>query len=106
MEGARLPVATAHGEGRAAFPSENIDAGQVCLRYIESDGSAATIYPANPNGSPLGITGLCNTDGRVTILMPHPERTLRSVNFSWAPGSWSGGSPWLRMFQNARRWIT
>ncbi len=106
MEGARLPVATAHGEGRASFAGGEIADSQVCLRYIESDGEAAEIYPANPNGSPLGITGLCNTDGRVTILMPHPERTLRAVNFSWAPVSWNGASPWMHMFHNARRWIT
>ena len=106
MEGARLPGASAHGEGRAAFAAGVIPEHQVCLRYIEADGSAAEIYPANPNGSPQGATGLCNADGRVTILMPHPERTLRTVNFSWAPESWSGASPWLQMFLNARRWVT
>jgi phosphoribosylformylglycinamidine synthase len=106
MEGARLPVASAHGEGRAEFAAGVIPEHQVCLRYIEADGSAAEIYPANPNGSPQGATGLCNADGRVTILMPHPERTLRTVNFSWAPESWSGASPWLQMFLNARRWVT
>ena len=61
-------------------------------------------YPDNPNGSPDGITGLCNPDGRVTIMMPHPERTLRGVNFSWAPREWGDFSPWQRMFRNARRW--
>ena len=59
----------------------------------------------NPNGSQAGITGLCNTDGRITIMMPHPERTLRTVNFSWAPQHWPDVSPWRRMFKNARNWV-
>ena len=74
-------------------------------RYIENDGAVAERYPANPNGSPLGITGLTSTDGRVTIMMPHPERTLRTVNFSWAPDNWPEMSPWQRMFLNARKWV-
>jgi len=65
----------------------------------------ATRYPANPNGSPDGITGLTSDDGRVTILMPHPERTLRTANLSWAPREWGEDSPWLRMFRNARVWV-
>jgi phosphoribosylformylglycinamidine synthase len=105
MAGSRLPVATAHGEGRASFGDSSIGAAPVALRYVEPDGSAAEAYPRNPNGSPQGITGLSNADGRVTILMPHPERTLRAVNFSWAPRDWRGPSPWLRMFQNARDWL-
>jgi phosphoribosylformylglycinamidine synthase len=104
MVGSRLPVATAHGEGRAAFPSGMVPQSLIALRYID-EGGATERYPRNPNGSPQGITGLCNDDGRVTIMMPHPERTLRSVNFSWAPADWGDVSPWQRMFQNARRWI-
>jgi phosphoribosylformylglycinamidine synthase len=111
MAGSRLPVAVAHGEGRARF--ENADdaaAARVSLRYVEGDGSSASSYPANPNGSHDTIAGLTSDDGRVTILMPHPERTLRMANFSWAPPEWTGAqapddSPWLRIFRNARTWI-
>ena len=105
MEGALLPVASAHGEGRAEPGVAAIDQRQVVLRYVNADGTVAERYPANPNGSPGGVTGLCNDDGRVTILMPHPERTLRTVNFSWAPAAWPDVSPWQRMFQNARKWV-
>ncbi len=104
MAGARIPVATAHGEGRAEFSQSELPNEQVALRYVDSDGAATEHYPANPNGSPAGITGLCNRDGRVTILMPHPERTLRTVNFSWAPQEWGDVSPWQRMFLNVRKW--
>ena len=62
-------------------------------------------YPANPNGSPSGITGLCNTDGRITIMMPHPERVFRTVQHSWAPDGWEEDGAWLRLFRNARRWL-
>ncbi len=105
MEGSHIPVATAHGEGRAQFASGTIVApDQLALRYVDQNGQATEAYPQNPNGSPQGITGLCNEDGRVTILMPHPERTLRSVNFSWSPKQWGPISPWRQMFQNARHW--
>jgi len=104
MAGSVIPVATAHGEGRAVFDSNVPVDSRVSLRYVDSDGKAAEHYPDNPNGSPSGITGLCNADGRVTIMMPHPERTLRGVNFSWAPAEWGDTSPWRRMFLNARKW--
>lgn len=106
MAGSRIPVAVAHGEGRAEFDS-GVDqaAARVALRYIDGDGQVATQYPLNPNGSPEGITGLTSDDGRSTILMPHPERTPRSVNLSWAPADWPEDSPWLRMFRNARVWV-
>ena len=106
MAGSRIPVAVAHGEGRAEFDS-GVDqaAARVALRYIEGDGRVATQYPANPNGSPDGITGLTSEDGRATILMPHPERTQRRVNLSWAPADWPEDSPWLRIFRNARVWV-
>ena len=105
MAGSRIPVAVAHGEGRAVF-ADVIDRGavDVALRYVEG-GRVAESYPANPNGSPDGIAGVTSRDGRATILMPHPERTLRSVNFSWAPRDWPEASPWLRMFRNARAWL-
>jgi phosphoribosylformylglycinamidine synthase len=104
MAGARIPVASAHGEGRVDFNGAGIPEGLVALRYVDDRGQPTEHYPENPNGSPQGITGLCNSDGRVTILMPHPERTLRTVNFSWAPEEWGDVSPWQRMFQNARLW--
>ncbi|MGS1080412.1 phosphoribosylformylglycinamidine synthase [Pseudoxanthomonas beigongshangi] len=106
MAGSRIPVAVAHGEGRAEFDS-GVDqaAARVALRYVDGDGQVATQYPLNPNGSPDGITGLTSEDGRSTILMPHPERTPRSVNLSWAPADWPEDSPWLRMFRNARVWV-
>ena len=106
MAGSRIPVAVAHGEGRAEFDSTlDQTAAHVALRYIDGNGQVATRYPLNPNGSPDGITGLTTDDGRATILMPHPERTLRSVNFSWAPNGWEGDSPWMRLFRNARVWV-
>jgi len=105
MAGSRLPVAVAHGEGRAVFDGAvDVAAARVALRFIDGDGAVASQYPANPNGSPDGITGLTTADGRVTIMMPHPERTLRAVNLSWAPKDWQGDSPWMRMFRNARVW--
>jgi phosphoribosylformylglycinamidine synthase len=105
MAGSLLPVASAHGEGRAEFNQGSAASAAIALRYADATGASATHYPQNPNGSPDGVTGLCNTDGRVTIMMPHPERTLRTVNFSWAPADWSEISPWQRMFQNARQWL-
>ncbi len=106
MAGSRLPVAVAHGEGRAEFDSPaQRAAARVALRYVEGDGSVATRYPANPNGSPEGITGLTSADGRSTLLMPHPERVFRSVQLSWRPVEWGEASPWLRMFRNARQWV-
>jgi phosphoribosylformylglycinamidine synthase len=111
MAGSRIPVAVAHGEGRADFASVNDQAAaHIALRYVDGDGRAATTYPANPNGSPDAIAGLTSSDGRATILMPHPERTLRVANYSWAPREWSGpqavgDSPWLRMFRNARQFV-
>ncbi|MET0718503.1 MAG: phosphoribosylformylglycinamidine synthase, partial [Pseudoxanthomonas sp.] len=107
MAGSRIPVAVAHGEGRAEFDSASDQAAaRVSLRYIDGDGAVARQYPLNPNGSPEGITGLTSDDGRATILMPHPERTLRNVNLSWRPREWAEDSPWLRMFRNARIWTT
>lgn len=106
MAGSRIPVAVAHGEGRASFAGA-VDqaAARVALRYVDGDGAIASLYPQNPNGSPDGITGLTSGDGRATILMPHPERTPRSVNHSWHPAGWPDDSPWLRMFRNARAWV-
>ena len=106
MAGSRIPVVVAHGEGRAEFESPvQQSAARVALRYIDCDGRVATAYPANPNGSPHGITGLTSVDGRATLLMPHPERAFRSVQLSWRPAEWGEASPWLRMFRNARQWV-
>ncbi|MEZ5537996.1 MAG: phosphoribosylformylglycinamidine synthase [Thiolinea sp.] len=110
MEGSMLPVAVAHGEGRAVFEGNSaqdvLDAGLVALRYVDNYGQPTTHYPENPNGSPAGITGLSSEDGRFTIMMPHPERLFRSVLHSWKPDDWDGeAGPWLRMFRNARVWV-
>ena len=110
MQTSVLPVPVAHGEGRAVFASDADRAaveagGLVCLRFVEAAGEPAERYPANPNGSLGGITGLTTPDGRVTILMPHPERVFRSVQHSWHPPGWGEDGPWLRMFRNARRWL-
>ncbi|MEN1929143.1 phosphoribosylformylglycinamidine synthase [Luteimonas sp. MJ250] len=103
MAGSRIPVVVSHGEGRAEFSDETARAAaRVALRYVDGDGRPATAYPANPNGSDSAIAGLTSDDGRVTLLMPHPERTLATANFSWAPAGWPEASPWLRMFRNAR----
>ncbi len=106
MAGSRIPVAIAHGEGRAQFDNAlDQSAARVSLRYVDGNGQVATRYPLNPNGSPDGITGLTSDDGRATVLMPHPERTLRTANMSWAPAEWGEDSPWMRMFRNARVWV-
>ncbi len=106
MQGSRIPVAIAHGEGRAEFadPADAI-AACVSLRYVQGDGEPALAYPANPNGAADAVAGLTSDDGRVTILMPHPERTPRTANLSWHPADWPEDSPWMRMFRNARHWI-
>ncbi len=110
MAGSHLPIAVAHGEGRAEFASREqaqavLDAGHVALRYLDHYGEATETYPHNPNGSAFGITGLTTDDGRFTIMMPHPERVFRSVQHSWCPGEWGEDGPWLRMFRNARYWV-
>ncbi|MDD5275055.1 MAG: phosphoribosylformylglycinamidine synthase [Methylovulum sp.] len=108
MEGSKMPVVVAHGEGRAEFtvdPQLAIDAGAVALCYIDNYGTPTTAFPANPNGSPLGITGLTTTDGRFTIMMPHPERCFRTLQNSWHPDSWDEYGAWMRMFRNARLWV-
>jgi len=103
MAGSRLPIATSHGEGRAAFASDVArDNAYVAVRYVDNYGAPATRYPANPNGSDGGICGLTTGDGRVTIMMPHPERVSRSVQNSWHPADWGEDGPWMRLFQNAR----
>lgn len=108
MQGARLPVAVAHGEGRVSFDNPADATGAVpAMRYIDADGQAACHYPANPNGSPDGLTGFTTADGRATILMPHPERVFLSQQFSWLPADWQAcEGPWLKLFRNARDWLS
>lgn len=110
MIGSRLPVVVSHGEGFAEFKNasqlQQINTQKlVSLRFIDHLDRATETYPANPNGSPQGITGLTTTNGRVMIMMPHPERVFRSVQMSWHPREWGEDSPWLRMFRNARVWV-
>jgi phosphoribosylformylglycinamidine synthase len=108
MAGSRIPVAVAHGEGYAEFASAGaLDAARplVALHFVDNHGRVTETYPANPNGSPRGITGLTTPDGRFTILMPHPERVFRTVQNSWHPDGWGEDGPWMRMFRNARRWV-
>jgi phosphoribosylformylglycinamidine synthase len=108
MSGSRLPIVVAHAEGRAEFRDQahlQSAADLTVLRYLENSGETASRYPANPNGSPAGIAGLCNSDGRVTIMMPHPERVTRTVQHSWHPDNWDEDAPWLRLFRNARVWV-
>jgi phosphoribosylformylglycinamidine synthase len=102
MAGARLPIAVAHGEGRAECERAP---GVVAARFVDGHGRVATTYPANPNGSPDGLTGLTTPDGRATVLMPHPERIFRSVQHSWRPDAWGDDGPWMRLFLNAREWV-
>jgi len=106
MAGSRLPIATAHGEGRAVFDSPAyLENSLVTMRYVDHNGKVAERYPLNPNGSPQGITGLTTADGRFTVVMPHPERVFRSVQMSWSADRAGGDSPWMRMFRNCRRTI-
>ncbi len=102
MEGSRIPIVTAHGEGRALFDAPP---SLVCMRYVDNLGEATEAYPYNPSGTPKGITGLTTADGRFTIVMPHPERTFRSVQMSWSPPGLGEDAPWMTMFHNARRWV-
>jgi phosphoribosylformylglycinamidine synthase len=111
MAGSRIPVATAHGEGRAVFRDK---AQQDAVRwlaaahFVDSHGAVTEKFPMNPNGSPLGMTAFTTPDGRFTIMMPHPERVALNVNLSWHPREWekiSRESPWMRMFRNVRVWV-
>jgi phosphoribosylformylglycinamidine synthase len=108
MEGSRIPIATAHGEGRAVFKdAAALDACKplVAARFVDPRGKVTETYPHNPNGSPQGITAITTHDGRFTILMPHPERVFRTVSLSWHPPGWGEDSPWMRIFRNLRAWV-
>ena len=106
MGGSLLPVVVSHGEGRVQYPDGVVPVhDQAALRYVEADDTPATRYPANPNGSPGGATAFASRDGRATIMMPHPERVFRSVQYSWHPREWGEDSPWMRLFRNARVFV-
>jgi phosphoribosylformylglycinamidine synthase len=111
MHGSVLPIAVAHGEGYAEFAGGSEGAaglyarGQGSLQFVDHYGVGTERYPFNPNGSPLGLAGICNDDGRVTAIMPHPERVYRTVQNSWAPGDWAEDGGWTRLFRNARTFL-
>ena len=110
MAGTHMPIAVSHGEGRAEFANAEALAqlqqtDQIAMRFLENDLSVASHYPANPNGSPDGITGVTSADGRATLMMPHPERVFRTVQNSWHPDNWGEDSGWMRLFRNARTFI-
>jgi phosphoribosylformylglycinamidine synthase len=111
MHGSVLPIAVAHGEGLAEFSShagaaELLEHGLVTLQFVDHYEEPTDVYPLNPNGSPLGLAGVCSDDGRVTAVMPHPERVFRSVQNSWSPKEWGEDGGWLRLFRNARVFLT
>ena len=110
MAGSHMPVAVAHGEGRAEFADDNARvaceaSGTIALRFVDNTVNVTEIYPFNPNGSPSGISSLSSLDGRVTIMMPHPERVFRTVTNSWHPTEWGEDSAWMRLFRNARLFV-
>jgi phosphoribosylformylglycinamidine (FGAM) synthase-like enzyme/phosphoribosylformylglycinamidine (FGAM) synthase-like amidotransferase family enzyme len=110
MAGSRIPVANSHGEGRAELSPDQLAAleraGLVAARFVDGTGAVATTYPANPNGSPGGVAALTTADGRLTVMMPHPERVFRTAQLSWHPAGWDEDSPWMNMFYNARAWVS
>jgi phosphoribosylformylglycinamidine synthase len=110
MAGSRLPIAVAHGEGFANFAYRGDKVKAIAaMRFVGNDGQATEAYPANPNGSPGGLTAVTTADGRFTALMPHPERVFRNIQMSWTDLAATGGpeafSPWMRMWRNARQWV-
>jgi len=110
MQGSVLPIAVAHGEGRAEFGAESAAAALLAqrlmsLQFVDNRDRPTDLYPFNPNGSPQGLAGVCNDDGRVTAVMPHPERVFRSVQNSWAPRGWGEDGGWMRLFRNARLFV-
>ena len=110
MAGSHMPIAISHGEGRAEFSSQKamdrlLSSNQVAMRFLNNQGQVAARYPANPNGSPDGITGVSSSDGRATLMMPHPERVYRTVQNSWHPDDWGEDGAWMRIFRNARKFV-
>jgi phosphoribosylformylglycinamidine synthase len=105
MAGSIMPIAIAHGEGRAYFNSATESTDNIAMQYVNYHGNPTQTYPHNPNGSENAVASLCNESGRVTIMMPHPERVFRAIQNSWHPDDWKERSPWMRMFENARKWV-
>ena len=105
MAGSALPVVVSHAEGRAVWPPGAEERALAAARYVDNLDRPTERYPHNPNGSPGGFAGACSADGRVTLLMPHPERSFRAVQHSWRCAEWRDAAPWLRVFGNARRWL-
>tara|TARA_R100000935_G_C2806354_1_gene152877 strand:- start:544 stop:1218 length:675 start_codon:yes stop_codon:yes gene_type:complete len=110
MAGSRMPIAVAHGEGRVEFSgsasaADLAESERIALRFVDNRGQATVRYPYNPNGSESGIAGATTRDGRITIMMPHPERVFRAAQHSWRPKDWQEDGSWIRMFRNARRWF-
>ena len=107
MDGWTIPVASAHGEGYARFENDSLkklnESSQIALNFVNSDGNKTEIYPINPNGSEEGVTGVTSDDGRVTIMMPHPERVFRKIQMSWHPKHLEEFSPWMQLFINAKK---
>ena len=105
MENSNIPIVVSHGEGRAQLTQKNLDklkeTNSICLQYIDNNGHITEKYPYNPNGSPIGIAGVTTSDGRVTAMMPHPERVFRTIQNSWAPSGWGEDGAWMRLFRNA-----
>jgi len=104
MEGSIMPIAIAHGEGKATFKS-NSPVNNISMQYVDHSGKPSHTYPHNPNGSQNAAAAICDETGRITIMMPHPERVFRAIQNSWHPIDWEERSPWMRMFENAREWI-
>ncbi|MBL1272500.1 MAG: phosphoribosylformylglycinamidine synthase [Oceanospirillales bacterium] len=110
MAGSRMPIAVAHGEGRVEFSgsasaADLAESERIAFRFVDNRGQATVRYPYNPNGSESGIAGATTRDGRITIMMPHPERVFRAAQHSWRPKDWQEDGSWIRMFRNARRWF-
>ena len=105
MEDSIMPIAIAHGEGKAQFTSK-LNNKNIAIKYVDYHGDSSQIYPHNPNGSENAVASVCNDSGRVTLMMPHPERVFRSIQNSWHPKEWGERSPWMRMFENARKWVS
>ena len=105
MAGSIMPIAIAHGEGRACFNSATKSTNNIAMQYVNYHGNPTQTYPYNPNGSENAVASLSNESGRVTIMMPHPERVFRAIQNSWHPDDWKERSPWMRMFENARKWV-
>jgi phosphoribosylformylglycinamidine synthase len=102
MSGSVMPIAIAHGEGRASFKRNS---NNISMNYVDHNGDLTQNYPHNPNGSDFATAGVCNDSGQVTIMMPHPERVFRAIQNSYHPQEWKERSPWMRMFENARSWV-